>query len=119
MSDIYSDYLHKINRRHFLSKASLGLGGLALGSLFGCSSGKNESAMDLSGKVLNSPHFAPKAKRIIYLFQSGGPSQIDLFDYKPLLMKMRGEDLPIWAPICTNCTFSCLSIISNFSEQNF
>jgi len=94
MSDIYSDYLHKINRRHFLSKASLGLGGLALGSLFGCSSGKNESAMDLSGKVLNSPHFAPKAKRIIYLFQSGGPSQIDLFDYKPLLMKMRGEDLP-------------------------
>jgi hypothetical protein len=94
MSDIYSEYLHKINRRHFLSKASLGLGGLALGSLFGCSNTGKGNNNDLSGKVLNAPHFAPKAKRIIYLFQSGGPSQIDLFDYKPLLMKMRGEDLP-------------------------
>ena len=40
------------------------------------------------------PHFAPKAKRIIYLFQNGAPSQLDLFDYKPLLQKMQGEDLP-------------------------
>src|ERR1044071_5199064 len=40
------------------------------------------------------PHFAPKAKRVIYLFQNGAPSQLDLFDYKPLLQKMHGEDLP-------------------------
>ncbi|RZL17830.1 MAG: DUF1501 domain-containing protein, partial [Pedobacter sp.] len=40
------------------------------------------------------PHFAPKAKRIIYLFQNGAPSQLDLFDYKPKLQKMFGEDLP-------------------------
>ena len=40
---------------------------------------------------MNLPHFAPKAKRVIYLFQSGGPSQLELFDYKPLLNKMRGQ----------------------------
>src|SRR4029079_10588638 len=44
--------------------------------------------------VLNEPHYPPKAKRIIYLFMSGGPSQLDLFDYKPLLNKRHGEQLP-------------------------
>ena len=44
--------------------------------------------------ILDAPHFAPKAKRVIYLFQSGGPSQLELFDYKPLLNQRRGEDLP-------------------------
>ncbi|MDA0194977.1 MAG: DUF1501 domain-containing protein [Bacteroidetes bacterium] len=92
MRDICSDHLHKLNRRHFLSKSSLGIGSMALGSLLGCNS-STKSSSD-AAKILNAQHFAPKAKRIIYLFQSGGPSQIDLFDYKPLLMKMRGEDLP-------------------------
>ena len=40
------------------------------------------------------PHFPPKAKRVIYLFQSGGPSQIELFDYKPRLVEFQGTDLP-------------------------
>ena len=40
------------------------------------------------------PHFAPKAKRVIYMFQSGAPSQIDMFDYKPMLEKFHGQDLP-------------------------
>src|SRR4029079_926213 len=44
--------------------------------------------------VLNEPHYPPKAKRIIYLFMSGGPSQLDLFDYKPLLNERHGEQLP-------------------------
>ena len=44
--------------------------------------------------VLKTFHFPPRAKRIIYLFMSGGPSQLDLFDYKPLLNRMNGEDLP-------------------------
>jgi len=70
----------------------------ALTSLLGCNLGgdpaskvaeKISSALD-NGKL----HFAPKAKRVIYLFQSGGPSQYELFDYKPLLEKMRGQDLP-------------------------
>jgi Protein of unknown function (DUF1501). len=81
-----------INRRKFLSRLSLGIGSVALGSLlvpdlFG---GGSEEEMLAAGL----PHFAPKAKRIIYLFQNGAPSQLDLFDYKPLLQKMQGEDLP-------------------------
>lgn len=80
-----------INRRKFLSRMSLGIGSVALGSLlvpdlFSTS----EEEMVTAGL----PHFAPKAKRIIYLFQNGAPSQLDLFDYKPMLQKMFGEDLP-------------------------
>lgn len=79
------------NRRRFLTRLGMGVGSVALGSLlipdlFG---NKEEEAM-LSGL----PHFAPKAKRIIYLFQNGAPSQLDLFDYKPKLQEMFGEDLP-------------------------
>ena len=81
-----------INRRKFLSRLSLGIGSVALGSLlipdlFG---GKSEEEMLVTGL----PHFAPKAKRIIYLFQNGAPSQLDLFDYKPKLQEMFGQDLP-------------------------
>jgi hypothetical protein len=80
-----------INRRRFLSRLSLGIGSAALGSLlipdlFGSS---EEEAM-----VTGLPHFPPKAKRIIYLFQNGAPSQLDLFDYKPKLNEMFGEELP-------------------------
>ena len=80
-----------MNRRRFLSRLSLGVGSVALGSLmipdlFGSSDEK----MLMAGL----PHFAPKAKRIIYLFQNGAPSQLDLFDYKPKLQEMFGEDLP-------------------------
>jgi hypothetical protein len=72
-----------VTRRHFFSKLSGGLGGLALGSL-------------LSNKVsaASIPTFAPKAKRVIYLFMSGGPAQHDLFDDKPLLRDRNGEPLP-------------------------
>ncbi|MFO0927482.1 MAG: DUF1501 domain-containing protein [Gemmataceae bacterium] len=44
--------------------------------------------------MLDRPHHEPKAKRVIYLFMAGGPSQLDLFDYKPLLNQMNGQDLP-------------------------
>jgi len=88
----------EINRRHFLSKAGFGIGGLALTAitnpldLLGKTNTSTNSQMDLAKHLV--PHFAPKAKRIIYLFQSGGPSQHDLFDYKPLLEKMNGQELP-------------------------
>ena len=80
-----------VNRRRFLSRLSLGIGSAALGSLLIpdlFKSGEEDAAMT------GLPHFAPKAKRIIYLFQNGAPSQLDLFDYKPLLQKMHGMDLP-------------------------
>ena len=95
MSDHLHDYYCHLNRRHFLSKMGLGIGSLALGSLLGCK--QDVASPDLSANVkgiLGAPHFAPKAKRIIYLFQSGGPSQLDLFDYKPLLRERHGEELP-------------------------
>ena len=95
MDPLHEHLLNK-NRRHFLQKMGLGIGGLALGSLMdpmGLNSGQTASDLLQAGPV-HLPHFAPKAKRIIYLFQSGGPSQLDLFDYKPKLNEMRGQDLP-------------------------
>ncbi|MEO7653307.1 MAG: DUF1501 domain-containing protein [Bryobacteraceae bacterium] len=76
-----------LTRRHFFSRSATGLGAAALSSLL--STGANAAA-GLTGL----PHFAPKAKRVIYLFQHGAPSQLDLFDYKPALQKVRGVDLP-------------------------
>lgn len=97
---IITDHHYQMNRRNFLSKTSVGIGTAALASLFGfgfLNKTKNGIIAPTSGGVkgiLDAPHFAPKAKRVIYLFQSGGPSQLDLFDYKPTLIKRRGEDLP-------------------------
>jgi hypothetical protein len=83
-----------INRRAFFSRLSLGIGSMALGSLLApnlisCTR-QEEDLLAVSGL----PHFLPKVKRVIYLFQSGAPSQLESFDYKPMLRKMHGEDLP-------------------------
>ena len=81
----------RFNRRKFLSRLSVGIGSAALGSLLIPDLfhlGAEESVLT------GIPHFAPKAKRIIYLFQNGAPSQLDLFDYKPKLADHRGADLP-------------------------
>lgn len=80
-----------VTRRHFLSKMSTGLGGLALGSLLGSGSNARASNAPSPETFLQ---YAPKAKRVIYLFMSGGPAQHDLLDEKPLLQKRNGEDLP-------------------------
>ncbi|MFY0650793.1 MAG: DUF1501 domain-containing protein [Cyclobacteriaceae bacterium] len=79
-------------RRHFLKKCSTGLGGIALTSLMGPQYllGKNGNVVD--GGVL--PHFAPKAKRVIYMHMAGGPSQLELFDFKPELQSLNGLDCP-------------------------
>ncbi|MEO5714383.1 MAG: DUF1501 domain-containing protein [Luteolibacter sp.] len=77
-----------ITRRHFFSRMSAGLGGLALGSLLG---DRATAAETLASSL---PGFAPKAKRVIYLFMSGGPAQHDLWDDKPLLRQRNGEQLP-------------------------
>ena len=81
----------EITRRHFLSNLTTGIGGAALASLLpGRLAGA--AAHDTAAHLL--AHHAPKAKRVIYLFMSGGPSQHDLFDYKPLLNERNGEPLP-------------------------
>ncbi|WP_425236448.1 DUF1501 domain-containing protein [Ulvibacterium sp.] len=88
------------NRREFLRTTSRGLGSLALGSLIfpdllASPGSKDIKAATLNnGGVLSGPHHTPRAKRVIYLFQSGGPSQFELFDYKPELMKRWGEEIP-------------------------
>ena len=80
------------NRRQFFGRASAGIGSLALASLtnpqlFGRTSTGSVNELGL-------PHFAPKAKRVIYLLQSGAPSQMELWDYKPALKKLHGTSLP-------------------------
>src|SRR5438270_4057874 len=85
----------QMNRRDFFGRFAFGLGGAALFGLFHRDSlATPAAAVNPFKGILDAPHFAPKAKRIIYLFMSGGPSQHDLFDYKPLLNKMNGQDLP-------------------------
>ena len=83
----------KVNRRHFFSQLSVGIGSLALGSLLIPDLFKG-SADEVLNQPLGIPHFAPKAKRVIYLFQAGAPSQLETFDHKPTLRKRMGEDLP-------------------------
>lgn len=86
-----SDNPLTMTRRFFLGKAAKGLGGVALASLLN----KNVLAAPADGNGLPGlPNFAPKAKRVIYLFQSGGPSQLELFDYKPYLNQVHGQEVP-------------------------
>ena len=106
--------LHTINRRRFLTQSTLGLGGAAIASLLDPfkSLGRSMAVGDPATGILSSTHFAPKAKRIIYLFQSGGPSQIELFDYKPKLAEMVGQDIP--ASVVGNQRLS--GMVSNQAE---
>src|SRR5437899_2220200 len=78
-----------LTRRHFFSRTAAGIGGAALASLL-----DPELLHARSGGLAGVPHFAPKAKRVIYLHQSGAPSQLDLFDYKPKLKSLQGTELP-------------------------
>jgi hypothetical protein len=84
-----------LNRRQFISGTAGALGTAALASLLGADAlaaiATGSSAL---GGLPDLPHFTPKAKRVIYLFQSGAPSQMDLFDYKPALADARGAELP-------------------------
>lgn len=86
-------------RRDFLTKTSLGMGALSMAAMIdpmGLFAKENilQSSPLIGGGLTGIPHFPPRVKRVIYLFQSGAPSQLDLFDYKPLLNKMNGQDLP-------------------------
>lgn len=84
------EYSRTMTRRTLFGNLARGLGGLALGSLLPSSLLRGNGDAGL-GRL---PHFAPKAKRIIYLFQSGGPSHIDLFDFKPEMRALHGVELP-------------------------
>lgn len=81
------------NRRQFLGRSATGLGMAALSGLLSSASTAPLSRANLARRP-DLPHFTPKAKRIIYLFQNGGPTHVDLFDYKPLLQKLHGKPIP-------------------------
>ncbi|HLH03256.1 MAG TPA: DUF1501 domain-containing protein [Bryobacteraceae bacterium] len=89
----------QLTRRQLFGRASKGIGVMALASLLNPEIFADEAAPKLEsaakfGGLPDLPHFAPKAKRVIYLHQSGAPSQIDLFDYKPKLAALSGTELP-------------------------
>lgn len=84
-----------LTRRQLFGRASTGIGAAALASLLNPQLFADETQRDpKTGGLVGLPHFAPKAKRVIFLHQSGAPSQIDLFDYKPKLNQFRGTELP-------------------------
>ena len=84
----------QLTRRQFLSRSSTGIGGAALASILGGSLyGANGDASSKTTPGMVAHHVA-KAKRVIYLMQGGGPSHVDLLDYKPMLTKRRGMQLP-------------------------
>ncbi len=94
-----NDIPHSQTRRHFFRDCGVGVGKIALATLLSgnLSSATRVFADDsapLAGNFPQPPHHAPRAKRVIYLFMAGAPSQLDLFDYKPKLAKLEGQPIP-------------------------
>ena len=88
----YRNYLDIQTRRHFLDNVLGGLGSAAVASLLAAEGRSATTA--LNPMAPKAPHFAPRAKNVIFLFMGGAPSQIDLFDPKPELEKWNGQQLP-------------------------
>src|SRR5512146_2692428 len=89
------DPLRTLTRRHFFGRCALGLGGIALASLLDAERMLGaDSAARTDPLAPKPPHFPDRAKNIIYLFMAGGPSQLELFDYKPKLVELNGEPIP-------------------------
>lgn len=84
------DELRAVTRRHFFTQSAMfGIGSLALNALL-----RSDGLTATQNGPQAAPHFAPKAKRVIFLFMAGAPSQLDLFDHKPALNKYDGQDIP-------------------------
>lgn len=95
MRNTMHEQLQQITRRHFLKECGLGFGGLALGSLWGCTTNHSSSVLNVANPLqARAPHFPPRARSVIYLHMAGAPSQLELFDYKPALQKLHGQDCP-------------------------
>ena len=91
---ISQEALRATTRRHFFRQCGVGLGGLALTSLLNDPLRAADPSSILNPLSPKPPHFAPKAKRVIYLHMAGSPSQLDLFDYKPKLIELNGQPCP-------------------------
>ena len=81
------DLLRELTRRHLFEKCGVGLGAIALSTLLG-----NQSKAETANQMdVHPPHYAPRAKAVIFLFMAGGPSQLDLFTDKPVLRQLHGQ----------------------------
>lgn len=89
-----AEHLSQLTRRHFLSRCAMGLGGIAFASLEKQSAGATAAGPLANPLAPKAGHFAPRAKNIIYLFMAGGPSQLELLDYKPRLVDLNGQPIP-------------------------
>src|ERR1043166_8045652 len=113
-----------MTRRHFFGRTAAGIGAAALGSLLNPNLFL-AAAADSTQRPLGRPHYAPKAKRVIYLFMAGGPSQIDLLDYKPTLEKLHQTELPASVRMGQRITgmtsgqknFPCVKPIFKFAQH--
>ncbi len=93
LNDPRQEIALQLTRRHFFGRAATGIGTAALASLLNPQL-LSAATTSTDHGVLGQPHFTPSAKRVIYLFMSGAPSQIDLFDYKPAMNALFDQDLP-------------------------
>src|SRR5690349_7603165 len=83
-----------LTRRQFFSKSATGLGAAALASLLNKDAFSAFANLKRTGGLPDVPHFAPKAKRVIYMLQNGAPPHVDMFDYKPGLKDLFGTEIP-------------------------
>src|SRR5258708_7589096 len=102
MNAHWNSYINRrLSRRELLKVSSAGFGSLALAGLLGeeaRADGRAEGSTAANRLAVKAPHFPAKAKRVIFLFMHGGPSQVDTFDYKPLLARDHGKPLPFARP---------------------
>ncbi len=90
----FQEYIRSESRRQFLGRGVNSVGWAALASLMGQGQGRARGATLEDGTLPGLAHFAPKAKHVIYLHMVGGPSQLDLYDYKPTMKDWFDKDLP-------------------------
>ncbi|GBD35386.1 hypothetical protein HRbin36_00498 [bacterium HR36] len=95
MQELYREWLRMRTRRHFFHDCAVGIGKIALASLLCESAGRASPATSAANPLApKPPHFPPQVRSVIYLFMAGGPSQLELFDYKPALLKYDGQPIP-------------------------
>ncbi len=120
MNAHWNSYLNRrLSRRELLRVSSTGFGSVALAALLGeeARAGTVGSAA-ASPLAVKPPHFPPTAKRVIFLFMHGGPSQVDTFDYKPLLKRDHGKPLPFKRPkVVSSETFNLLKSPWEFKQH--
>ena len=94
IKELHSTHQKMLSRRHFLRESTLGLGAIALSGILGCQNSITTGSNPLSLQSSSLRDLTPKAKRVIFLHMAGAPSQLELFDYKPLLQQLDGKECP-------------------------